>query len=207
MKNEFIEGKPDDVLRNVDSRIFSQIILNLQKPVFGQGLYLLSRIDNTINSMNDKLEQQISNLLNYCCSQFKIENMNYSLCYLNSVLYFLLHIDRLGFDKKYKQLAQLRKISPDIVKKTLDRKSFDDNDLFVFDKILDSIGYRQRKKWRDVLQIKNYVNVKSDSKKQTVEKFINCTWLNTLYFNDNQNKIELPPEEDIYNLLKKSKKV
>jgi hypothetical protein len=203
MKKGFIDGDPNDVLQNVDTRIFSSMVVNPLQSVLGQGLYLLSRI-NMVNNIDNKLDQQISILLNFCYNQLRIEHLKYSLYYLNSVLHFLLRIDHLGLGKKYNQLALLRKLIPDIIKKTLDQKTFDNNDLFLFNKILDSISYQQKNKWNKILQLKNHVTFEIRSEKNIVEDLIKNTWLSLIYFNNCKENIkpQLPTEGTIYKFIK-----
>jgi hypothetical protein len=87
-------------------------------------------------------------------------------------------------------LNQLLKLIPDKVKNTLNNKLFDNNDLFIFNKLISNMDY----KLKDVVQLTNHNSM--DDMENNVENFITQTWLNMLYFDNDSSSIESFPSDE-----------
>ncbi|MDR0560407.1 MAG: hypothetical protein LBG92_09555 [Prevotellaceae bacterium] len=198
MENKFVDGEPNEVLQNVDSRIFSQITGTPSYSVFGQGLYFLARMSTNITGQNEKLHK----LLDYCCSQIEKDKSRFNLCYLNSLLYCIICIDNLKLYVKNRNFIRLKTSITDIAEEVMNGKYFENNDLFVLNNILTFINPEHKRKWTKLLALKNHIHSEIKSYNNDVNDFIVQTWQNTVYFKNTQNTvIELPSNDIIYKFV------
>ncbi|MDR2010644.1 MAG: hypothetical protein LBQ22_09200 [Bacteroidales bacterium] len=190
IKNEFVEGNSNEVLQKVDSRVFSQSNIFNSHFIFGQGNYFISRLNSNIPDSENKANDILNHYYNY----LKENKIILPLCHLNSILYFIIHINQLyPYNKK---LNQLLRLIPDKVENTLNNTSFDNNDLLVFNKLVSIMDTNLE----DLIQLTNYNTVGEIV--NTVENFITQTWLNILYFDNDRNfTISFPSVESIHKFV------
>jgi hypothetical protein len=190
MNNAFLDGDPDEALQYVDDRVFLYANTgNIQTGLLGQGLYLLSRIkDSTIEQKHIDTAEKIINL---CCAQLKENAQIISLDYLNSLLYFCIHIDK--FNICQKQLEDAKNLIFEQINISLKKDIVDDSDRYALHEIMKQVEKKQKSRWKQVLELQNYNLITSD-KETTIELFIKKALLNMLYFN---KKLAIPSVESI----------
>ncbi|TQM51506.1 hypothetical protein BDE36_3284 [Arcticibacter tournemirensis] len=180
IKNKYVEGDPNDILLDVDKRIFSQWSCNPITSMLGQGIYLLQRLED--NKSNSDFEKYINQLLDFCnrgISEYKGQT---SLYHINSVLFFLIQIDSL--ENYQEKAAQTKKLLPAVLKKTFEDKLYDKVDLYIFGRLLSKLTPLQRKKWKDIVSF----NSKDGVKDFDIEEIIKLSYLEGLYIGVNTMK-------------------
>lgn len=180
MRNGFLDGDPNDALQYVDDKVFQYAhIGNIQNGLSGQGLYLLSRIrDFKIEQKHIDATQRI---LEHSCRQLKEKTQLISLYYLNSFLYFLIHIDKFNIFCE-KQLNEAKDLILEQIKISLTEDIVDNFDQYALYEILKQIDTKQKDKLKQILQLQNQDSMISN-KEITIEQFIKSSILNILYFN------------------------
>ena len=184
MKNKFVDGDPNDIFSNIDTKLFVNVKNNPQCSLFGYGLYYLLRRDNV------DLSNQAELLLEYFLRQLSGYKGVLSLYYLNSIFYFLMKVEE---RKQYGQTVQLKKMLPDILEKTVKYGNYDNVDVLVFNDILQSVDVERRKTWNRISYLKNDKIVHSTQ--DPVCFFIKKTLLYMLYLDD--KKIIIPESNQI----------
>ena len=175
IKNEFIEGDSDDVLHDIDKRILSQIKVDFRYSLLGQGIYLFSRL-STSKTKTSELTTYSDVLLEQCYEQLKKIDKAMSLYFLNSLLYFLLSIDRKGIINE--RILEMKKLISGIAANTLKEELYNDVDLLIFNRLLNRIDIGKNNEWQKILQLKRDISFEKNS----VEDFIKNTFQSTLYF-------------------------
>ncbi len=179
LRNNFVEGEANDVLHDVDKKVFSQVKCNPEVSVFGQGLYLLDRLKDNL-----ELERHLPYALDFCYRGLKEYKGIISLYHINSILYFLIEAyKRKGHTEK---IDSIKDMIPSILEKVWEQEAYDASDLIIFDKILTSVETTQGARWHNILTCKprDICYRKAD----TVEYYIRNTWLQELYFGETQTK-------------------
>lgn len=177
MKNEYVEGDPNDVLLNVDKRVFSQLSCNPITSMLGQGIYLLERLKD-----NRELEIHIDQLLDFCIkgiSEYKGET---SLYHLNSILYFLIEIDTM--DMYHEKVDHLKLLLLDVLKKIYKGNSYDRVDIHIFNCLLTKLSPQQNRQWVDFFSFKSDGGIENCN----MESLIKLSYLENLYFRNNSMK-------------------
>jgi len=177
MKNEYVEGDPNDVLLNVDKRVFSQLGCNPITSMLGQGIYLLERLKD-----NKELEIHIDQLLDFCIkgiSEYKGET---SLYHLNSILYFLMEIDTMNM--YHEKVDHLKLLLLDVLKKIYKGNSYDKVDIHIFNCLLTKLSPQQNKQWVDFFSFKSDGGIENCN----MESLIKLSYLENLYFRNNSMK-------------------
>ncbi len=189
LKNNLVEGEVNDVLQDVDKKIFAQVKCDPEVSVFGQGIYLLNRLKDNL-----KFEKLIPNALDFCYSGLREYKGTISLYHINSILYFLIEIDK---TKKYTdKVKSIRNLIPSILKKIWEQKVFDSSDIIIFDNILANVEATQRSQWNQILISRPHdICCKSD----TMEHYIRSAWLHELYFG--QVNLKKPSSNDIKDFI------
>lgn len=177
MKNEYVEGDPNDVLLNVDKRVFSQLSCNPITSMLGQGIYLLERLKD-----NRELEIHIDQLLDFCIkgiSEYKGET---SLYHLNSILYFLIEMDTMNM--YHEKVDHLKLLLLDVLKKIYKGNSYDEVDIRIFNCLLTKLSPQQKKQWVDFFSFKSDGEIENCN----MESLIKLSYLENLYFRNNSMK-------------------
>lgn len=177
MKNEYVEGDPNDVLLNVDKRVFSQLSCNPITSMLGQGIYLLERLKD-----NRELEIHIDQLLDFCIkgiSEYKGET---SLYHLNSILYFLIEIDTMNM--YHEKVDHLKLLLLDVLKKIYKGNSYDRVDIHIFNCLLTKLSPQQNRQWVDFFSFKSDGGIENCN----MESLIKLSYLENLYFRNNSMK-------------------
>jgi hypothetical protein len=190
MRNGFLDGDPDEALQYVDDKVFMYANMgNIRNELPGHGVYLLSRIRNS------KIEQKhidtAEKIVDLCCTQLKEKTQVISLYYLNSLLYFFIHIDKLNICRK--QMTKAKKLILEQINISLFEDVVDNSDEYAFYEILKQIDTKQKSRWKQILELQHQ-DLRANNEEATVEQFIKKTMLNILYFN---KKIEIPSIESI----------
>lgn len=193
IKNGYIDGDPNDVLFDVDKRVFSSLRCTPDTSIFGQGLYLLERLKD--KQSNTKFEKHVTNCLDFCISGIKGYKGQTSLYHLNSILYFLIMVEeRKGYEPK---VNSLKNLLPDILKRIFNDRIFDDADLYIFNRILNNIDQKQESQWSDILLF----NTKKIPTNFNVESKIKISNLEYLYFGN--SKLKKIPLKEISHFIDK----
>lgn len=177
MKDKYVEGDPNDVLLNVDKRVFFQLSCNPITSMLGQGIYLLERLKD-----NKELAIHIDQLLDFCIkgiSEYKGET---SLYHLNSILYFLIEIDTMNM--YHEKIDHLKRLLLDVLKKIYKGHSYDKVDIHIFNCLLTKLSPQQNEQWVD------FISFKSDGviENCNMESLIKLSYLEKLYFGNNSMK-------------------
>jgi hypothetical protein len=173
IKKGFVEGNPDELLEDVDTRIFSHIHINPQYSIFGCGLYLLMRLKSDPPN-KDYLTKQFDKITLLWQEKLKKNEFVIPLYHLNSVLIFVIQAYEMGYIKN--QYLQLKSILEDLFEHSLSNDYFDYADLKITDEILNN----NKNEW---LRLSNLIEkYPCDGKEPSVESFIKHTWLNMLFF-------------------------
>lgn len=174
LKNNLLEGDVNEVLQNVDKRVFSEVRCNPEISIFGQGLYLLLRIED-----NKDLESEIPCALDFCYKSLKNFKGTISLYHLNSILYFLLEIDK---KMKYTdKTTNIRTLIPPILEKIKLKKFYDYSDKIVLDQILSNIENTEKDKWTEIQESRPQTVPPNDN---MIGQNIRIAWLQKLYFSN-----------------------
>lgn len=113
IKNKYVEGDANDVLFDIDKRVFFRLSCNPTISLLGQGIYLLERLED--NESNKDFDKHINQLLNFCYKGISEYKGITSLYHLNSVLYFLKKMD---FKENYvTEVDQIMRLLPHVLKK------------------------------------------------------------------------------------------
>lgn len=199
LKENILEGNVDSVLKEVDKKVFSQMMCNPEVSIFGHAIYLIERMKS--NKGNINFNQQIENILNICHGGFQRYEGKISLYHINSILYFLIELEKMH--KCLDQIREIKDLLPLILVKINDQKIFDSSDLLIFDKIFANIKTEERTKWENIKLYKpvDIENTNEDS----VEQYIRNAWLQQLYFGQT-NSIETPNHDEIKVFIDKKQK-
>ena len=162
LKKNYVEGEPNDVLQDVDKRIFKNLKHGSNTSIFGQGIYLIERLKD--NQTNPDLEKHIVNCIDFCKKEIKKNNDSGSLYYINSILFFLLKIE--NYKNKEKKINSIRHSLPNMIKKALDSKMFDDADLYIFNRMLDEFELGSLSKWKSIYLFKQQLKSQKKSEYQ-----------------------------------------
>jgi hypothetical protein len=186
IKNGHVDGDPNDILQDVDKRVFSNLKCNPYTSIFGQGIYLLERLKD--NQDDIKFQDYTANCLDFCYNGMKKYKGKTSLHHINSVLFLLLEIER---NSKYKiKVNSIIKLLPKILEKTFNDKIYDDADLFIFNRILEEVEPERKNKWKNILLFKP----SKLSKEFNTETLIKISWQEELYF-ENSRLRKIPLKE------------
>jgi hypothetical protein len=186
IKNGYVDGDPDDVLQDVDKRVFSNLKYNPDTSIFGQGIYLLGRLKD--NRYDTGLERHIANYLDLCINGIKEYKGQTSLYHLNSILSFLIAIEkRKGHESG---VNSMRKLLPDVLKKVFSGRTFDDADLYIFNRMMEEVESERKNKWKNILLFKPLEPLKEPD----TETLIKISWQEDLYFGNSRLR-KMPPEE------------
>lgn len=177
IKNKYVEGDPNDVLLNVDKRVFSQLSCNPITSMLGQGIYLLERLKD-----NKKLEIHIDQLLDFCNKGISEYKGKTSLYHLNSILYFLIEIDTMGM--YHEKVDHIKQLLSGVLKKIYKDSLYDKVDIHIFNGLLKKLSPQQNKQWA------NIVSFKSDEviEHLDMESIIKLSYLENMYFGNNSMK-------------------
>jgi hypothetical protein len=170
LENNFVEGNPNEVLYEIDVKIFADTGINPQQNICGKALYLLTRLKHNSNVVNNEYLVKLSDS---CCKLFETNTRPIHLCFLTSLLYFFININ---IDKN-KHTALLKQIT-DLLDVSLKRHLFDNVDRIAFHEMLNVF---------DVIEIKKTLNLADKTHESLqilphIESFIKKTWLNIVYF-------------------------
>ncbi|NDV65747.1 hypothetical protein [Bacteroides sp. 224] len=183
IKNKLVEGDPNEVLNDVDKRVFSHLRCDPSISIFGHAIYLTERIRDNAN--NPVFEQYITQCLDFCHKGLNGYKGTISLNNINSILFFLIETDKM---KQFNHLIKsIRVIIPDVLKRISEQKWYDSADVFIFNRIVNSIPLKQRNKWKSISQF-TFAEV---SRTDDMEYFIRTSWLEELYFGENSFKKQL----------------
>lgn len=106
LKKEILEGNANNVLRDVDKKVFNRIICDPETSVFGHAIYLLERLKDNKNDVY--FEKQIENILDICRGGLQKYKGKISLYHINSILYFLIEVDKI--QKYTDKVTEIRNI-------------------------------------------------------------------------------------------------
>ncbi len=103
IEHEFIDADPNDLFIDFDDKIFPEFMrlsnsdLTKETPLFSYGLYLLERIKN--QDVQPELEVLVTKSIEICKNTFerKIQLNDQSTLYINSVIYFLISLKKVGY--------------------------------------------------------------------------------------------------------------
>jgi hypothetical protein len=184
MKNGFIDGDPDDILEDVDNRIFLQILLNTESSLLGHGHYLIERLNLTRNDLS-KYETHIDKIISYCQSKIRDDSFK-SLYFINSMLFVFNELEKIK--KGVSQFELLKKSILITINTIFDKKRYDSIDLKIFQDVISHCQFINI----DYKIIDGYNEILSE---YTIESHIKYFWLSKLYhFNP---IITYPSEEEI----------
>ena len=189
IKGGLVDGDPNDVLQDVDKKVFSIYSCNPQTSIFGQGIYLIDRIKG--NQSNVDIRKRVIECLDFCEKRIKEYRGVSSLYHINSILYFLYSIennlpDNGAMDTTKKDLSEnLQSVFKD--------RLFDDADLYIFKRMLTEIGTKQKTGWDSVLSLQ----IPELSRDFDIETMIRISWQEILYFGNSTLK-EIPLEDISY---------
>lgn len=180
MKNNYVEGDPNDILLNVDKRVFSQLSCNPITSMLGQGIYLLERLKD-----NKELEIHIGQLLDFCdkgISEYKGET---SLYHLNSILYFLIEVDAMNLYQE--KVDRVKQLLPGVLKKIYKSTLYNKVDIHIFNCLLKKLDPQQNEQWADIISFK----LDDVTENFDIESIIKLSYLENLYFG-NSNRKQIP---------------
>lgn len=189
IKNKYVEGDPNDVLLDVDKRVFSQLSCNPITSILGQGIYLLERLKD-----NKELEIHIDQLLDFCdkgISEYKGET---SLYHLNSILYFLIAIDTL--DRYHEKVERMKHLLSNVLKKIHESTLYSPVDIHIFNCLLTKLSPQQNSQWADIISFKS----KEVNEDFDITSIIKLSCLENLYFG--KKSMKQIPLRDVSDFVK-----
>ncbi len=176
LKRKIIDGDVNDVLRDVDTRVFGRIECNPENSVLGHSIYLLERLRD--NEDNLDFAKHIQYVLHICHGGLKDYKGRFSLYHLNSLLYFLIEVDKT--EQYADEVEKIRTLIPQILEDVNRQNSFDSSDISIFDQLFTAIETERKPKWQDILRSRPHRSFHTTG--CSMEQFIRKAWLEELYF-------------------------
>lgn len=183
IKEGLLTGDSNDVLQDVDKRVFSSYRCNPLTSIFGQGIYLIERLKD--NQSKTDFGKLVFECIDFCEKRIKEYKGGTSLYHINSILFFLLDIES---DFPYSERVDpLKKYLSENLKLIFKDKLLDAVDLYIFKRMLNQINSKQKTGWSSVLSLQ----IPELSKNFDIETMIRMSWQEILYFGDSELK-EIP---------------
>ncbi|EGJ99604.1 MULTISPECIES: lanthionine synthetase LanC family protein [Dysgonomonas] len=146
IKNKYVEGDVNDVLFDIDKRVFYQLSCDPSASLLGQGIYLLERLPD--NESNEEFDKYINQLLDFCYKGISGYKGTTSLYHLNSILYFL---EKISVKKNCEaEVDQIMRLLPHVLKKIHRYKLYDKVDHYIFHRFQINLSPQLKKYWKDV---------------------------------------------------------
>jgi len=184
IKNKFVEGDPDDILHDVDEKLFNKSISD-DLSVFTKGLYLLSRIDR--GKTLSRFSGEIAKILDSCERLYseKLDDPVMSLTVINSVLFFLNNLYKLEISKD-RTVRILKGVIARLFQSP-DLKQTNFGDCITLFKLLDQIDFQLD----EIDSAKRKIRKNSiTSDFSNIESQVKYLWQNLLYFDSEVPCIE-----------------
>lgn len=192
LKEDLVDGTPNEVLERVDHIVFDRMTCNPDISLFGQAIYLKERLKD--NPDVQYFEEHIDNILSICLDGLQGFGGKISLYHINSVLSFLIEIDK---NQKFREkINAIRQLLPNTLKKIKDQKLVEITDEIIFNQLLASIPKDEQYRWKDVNAYKTSFNL---SQLLSIEQYIRIAWMQYLYFG--KVNIETPDNKQIKNFI------
>jgi hypothetical protein len=189
IKGGLVDGDPDDVLQDVDKKVFSSYRCNPQTSIFGQGIYLIERLKD--HPSNVDFEKRVIESLDFCEKGIGGYKGVISLYHINSILFFLLNIENNLSGNG--AMDSIKKHLPKNLKSVFKDRIFDDADLYIFKRILDEIDSKQKTGWNTILSFQ----IPELSGDFDIETMIRISWQEILYFGNSKLK-EIPFDDSTH---------
>lgn len=180
IKGGLVDGDPNDVLPDVDKKVFSSYRCNPRTSIFGQGIYLIARLKE--NPSNIDFEKRVFECLDFCEKRIKEYKGVTSLYHINSILFFLFNIENNLPDNG--AMDSIKRYLPENLKSVFKDKIFDDIDLYIFKRMLTEIDTKQKTGWDSVLSLQ----IPERSGNFDIGTMIGLFWQEILYFGDSRLK-------------------
>lgn len=176
IKNNFVEGDPDNVLHDIDDKVF--VTTNIEKTaLFSCMFYLLCRIEGKISSKDFSIfVNQILDIFDSVYAK-SLNEKSVSLAFINPSLLFLNHLSILKIDKKRVE-SILKKIVVLLVNVT-DLTLYELNDLTTLSKLMNQINLKTEE--LDILKEK-ITEIIAGRDSTNIDNQIRYLWQNLLYF-------------------------
>lgn len=175
LKRKIIDGDVNDVLRDVDTRVFGRIECNPENSVLGHSIYLLERLRD--NKDNVDFEKRIQHVLHICRRGLSDYKGRFSLYHLNSLLYFLIEVDKAS--QYADEVEKIRSLIPQILGDINHQNCFDSSDIGIFDQLFAAIETERQPKWQDILRNRPHRSFHTTG---SMEQLIRKAWMEELYF-------------------------
>jgi len=189
IKGGLVDGDPNDVLQDVDKKVFSSYSCNPRTSLFGQGIYLIERLKG--NQSNVDIRKRIIECLDFCEKRIKEYRGVFSLYHINSILFFLHRIESVLPDST--TVNSIVESLPAHLQSVFKDKLFDEADLYIFKRMVVEIGKNQKNGWDSVLSLQ----IPELSRDFDIETMIRISWQEELYFGNSTLK-EMPLEDISY---------
>lgn len=175
LRENLVDGEPNKVLQNVDKKVFSRIACDPEISLLGHAIYLLERLKFDPDGLN--LLEQIDNILKICENGLQKYVGKISLYHINSVLYFLIAIDK---ERKYfDRVENIRKLLPNVLKRIIDQRLYDATDQLIFNQLIENVGTVYLPRWN---YIRLYQFLKMIDYTDPVERYIYTARMQEIYF-------------------------
>jgi len=178
--NNFVEGESDEVLEDIDIRLFDVLKNkklennNIDIPLLNHGLYILSRIKNKSTTENQL--EIIKNILNQI--DISLDNEDpYPIVYLNSIIYFLFSLNNKNIQDNVISIL-LNKL-PNAITKSIKAGLFDCSDYETFILLIDIAFQHKNNSWIKLIQLRNEWNLEATD--YSIDRFIKNAWQNLFY--------------------------
>ncbi|MDR1719571.1 MAG: hypothetical protein LBR67_05545 [Dysgonamonadaceae bacterium] len=176
IRKGYVDGDSNEVLQDVDKKIFSDYKCNPHTSLLGKGIYLLERLKD--NKTNVDYIQHIDECLDSCDKGLSIFQDAVSLYHINSVLIFLMRIKKYKHNKE--KAVSIKKNLLVLLEKILNHKTnqtFDKADLYIFERVLKEFELEKNKVWKKFL-----MNRTKPENGFDIETLIKISWQEELYF-------------------------
>lgn len=175
LRENLVDGEPNRVLQNVDKKVFSRITCIPERSLLGHAVYLLDRLKD--NPDGSYLLEQIDNILKTCENGLQKYDGKISLYHINSVLYFLIAIDK---QRKYcDRVENIRKLLPNVLERIVDQRLYDVTDILIFNQLMENLETVCLPSWN---YIRLYQFPKMVDYTDPVERYIYTVRMQEIYF-------------------------
>ena len=178
LQEGLISGDPNEILEDLDNKVFSFQNIDFRSSIFGQGIYLLERLKE--NEKNAKFENYVTTCLDVYFREMNGYKGFVSLYHINSLLFFLTEVERQK--KNCGSINSIIKILPSILEKIFYERAYDEADLYLYNRIREDIYTKQDDKWKDVISLNPTTKVTD----LNIETKIKILWFEKLYLKDKQ---------------------